>query len=157
MHNPQTHTDLAVITRDSGEPLTETNIAGDQVHGRVLSAFAAWLKLSAGAGLDGPALASHPLTKAAMEGLKSVDTFEDASDAVCELVLCTASRGEPEPQMMPLVQLLVPAVSVWCILMSCPAMLLPLLLLLALLPPPPLFLHLPMPSPLLNPACLVQR
>jgi len=84
--------------------------AGSHVRGQVLQAFAAWLKLSAGAGLDGPALASHPLTKAAMEGLKSADTFEDASDAVCELVLCTSSRGEPEPQMMPLVQLLVPAV-----------------------------------------------
>ena len=45
-----------------------------------------------------------------MEGLKSEDTFEDASDAVCELVLCTSSRGEPEPHMLPLVQLLVPAV-----------------------------------------------
>lgn len=77
----------------------------------MLSAFAAWLRLSSGAGLDGVALAHHPLTKAAMEGLKSVDTFEDASDAVCELVMCTASRGQPEPQMMPLVQLLVPAVS----------------------------------------------
>lgn len=85
--------------------------AGNQVQGRVLSAFAAWLRLSAGAGLDGPALASHPLTKAAMEGLKSLDTFEDASEAVCELVMCTASRGQPEPQMMPLVALLVPAVS----------------------------------------------
>lgn len=76
----------------------------------MLHAFAAWLKLSAGARLDGPALTSHPLTKAAMEGLKSTDTFEDASDAVCELVLCTSSRGSPEAQMMPLVQLLVPAV-----------------------------------------------
>ena len=84
--------------------------AGGHVRGQVLHAFAAWLKLSAGAGLDGPALASHPLTIAAMEGLKSTDTFEDASDAVCELVLCTSSRGSPEPQMMPLVQLLVPAV-----------------------------------------------
>lgn len=85
--------------------------------GPVLHAFAAWLKLSAGAGLDGPALAGHPLTKAAMEGLTSIDTFEDASDAVCELVMCTSTRGEPEPQMMPLVQLLVPAVSLdlpWC-------------------------------------------
>jgi len=80
------------------------------VRGQVLHAFAAWLKLSAGAGLDGPALANHPLTKAAMEGLKSTDTFEDASDAVCELVLCTSSRGSPEPQMTPLVLLLVPAV-----------------------------------------------
>lgn len=79
--------------------------------GPVLHAFAAWLKLSAGAGLDGPSLAGHPLTKAAMEGLASVDTFEDASDAVCELIMCTSTRGEPEPQMMPLVQLLVPAVS----------------------------------------------
>ncbi|DBA80940.1 TPA: hypothetical protein ACH3X2_007160 [Trebouxia sp. C0005] len=86
------------------------NQKGGHVRGQVLHAFAAWLKLSAGAGLDGPALASHPLTKAAMEGLKSTDTFEDASDAVCELVLCTSSRGSPEPQMMPLVQLLVPAV-----------------------------------------------
>lgn len=86
------------------------NQKGGHVRGQVLHAFAAWLKLSAGAGLDGPALADHPLTKAAMEGLKSTDTFEDASDAVCELVLCTSSRGSPEPQMMPLVQLLVPAV-----------------------------------------------
>lgn len=81
------------------------------VAGPVLHAFAAWLKLSAGAGLDGADLAGHPLTKAAMEGLTSVDTFEDASDAVCELVMCTSVRGEPEQQMMPLVQLLVPAVS----------------------------------------------
>ena len=80
------------------------------MRGQVLHAFAAWLKLTAGAGLDGPTLASHPLTLAAMEGLKSEDTFEDASDAVCELVLCTSSRGEPEPHMLPLVQLLVPAV-----------------------------------------------
>lgn len=80
------------------------------VAGPVLHAFAAWLKLSAGAGLDGADLAGHPLTKAAMEGLTSVDTFEDASDAVCELVMCTSVRGEPEQQMMPLVQLLVPAV-----------------------------------------------
>ena len=50
------------------------------------------------------------ITLAAMEGLKSADTFEDASDAVCELVLCTSSRGEPEPHMLPLVQLLVPVV-----------------------------------------------
>ena len=82
----------------------------------MLHAFAAWLKLSAGAGLDGPALANHPLTKAAMEGLRSADTFEDASDAVCELVMCTSSRGEPDQQMMPLVHLLVPAV---CFLLSC--------------------------------------
>ena len=81
------------------------------VTGPVLHAFAAWLRLSAGAGLDGAALANHPLTKAAMEGLTSVDTFEDASNAVCELVMCTSTRGEPEQQMMPLVQLLVPAVS----------------------------------------------
>lgn len=88
-------------------------LAGVQsVTGPVLHAFAAWLKLSAGAGLDGPALAGHPLTKAAMEGLSSLETFEDASDAVCELIMCTSTRGEPEPQMMPLVQLLVPAVSV---------------------------------------------
>lgn len=79
--------------------------------GPVLHAFAAWLKLGAGAGLDGPALAGHPLTKAAMEGLASADTFEDASDAVCELIMCTSAGREPEPQMMPLVQLLVPAVS----------------------------------------------
>ena len=92
---------------------------GQSVTGPVLHAFAAWLKLSAGAGLDGPALAGHPLTKAAMEGLSSVDTFEDASDAVCELILCTSTRGEPEPQMMPLVQLLVPAVSLkWLCLTS---------------------------------------
>lgn len=81
------------------------------VTGPVLHAFAAWLRLSAGAGLDGAALVNHSLTKAAMEGLRSVDTFEDASDAVCELVMCTSTRGEPEQQMMPLVQLLVPAVS----------------------------------------------
>lgn len=91
---------------------TSVSSAGAQsVAGPVLHAFAAWLKLSAGAGLDGATLAGHPLTKAAMEGLMSVDTFEDASDAVCELVMCTSVRGEPEQQMMPLVQLLVPAVS----------------------------------------------
>ena len=65
--------------------------AGSQgVTGPVLHAYAAWLKLSAGAGLDGPALASHPLTKAAMEGLRSTDVFECAADAVCELVMCTS-------------------------------------------------------------------
>ena len=38
--------------------------------------------------------------------------FEAAVDAVCELIYCTSSRGEADPKMLPLVQLVVPAVSV---------------------------------------------
>ena len=37
--------------------------------------------------------------------------FEAAVDAVCELIYCTSSRGEADPKMLPLVQLVVPAVS----------------------------------------------
>ena len=38
------------------------------------------------------------------------ETFDASVEAVCELVYCTASGGQPEAPMLPLVQRLVPAV-----------------------------------------------
>ncbi|KAJ9534902.1 hypothetical protein QJQ45_029539, partial [Haematococcus lacustris] len=81
----------------------------------VLSAFSSWLRLSEGAamGPDGSALPSHPLVRAALEGLgSSGPLFSACVDAVSELVWVSV---DPEslaitPLMMPLVQALVPAV-----------------------------------------------
>ena len=48
-----------------------------------------------------------------MQGLQAADDalFDACVDAVCELIYCTSSRGEADPNMLPLVQLVVPAVS----------------------------------------------
>ncbi|KAK9827594.1 hypothetical protein WJX81_001986 [Elliptochloris bilobata] len=83
----------------------------DRSREQVLEAFGAWLRVAAGsAHLDGAALAAHPLTAAALAGLQESETFDAAVEAVCELVFCTASGGQPEAPMLPLVQRLVPAV-----------------------------------------------
>lgn len=48
--------------------------------------------------------------RAALEGLRSSDTFFAAVDAVIELIYCTSHRGRPKDDMAPLVQLIVPEV-----------------------------------------------
>lgn len=45
--------------------------------------------------------------RAALEGLRSSDTFFSAVDAVVELIYCTSQRGRPKEDMAPLVQLIV--------------------------------------------------
>lgn len=42
--------------------------------------------------------------------MQESETFDASVEAVCELVYCTASGGQPEAPMLPLVQRLVPAV-----------------------------------------------
>ena len=48
-----------------------------------------------------------PPPRAALEGLRSSDTFFSAVDAVVELIYCTSQRGRPKEDMAPLVQLIV--------------------------------------------------
>lgn len=48
--------------------------------------------------------------RAALEGLRSPDTFFPAVDASVELIYCTSSRGRPKDDMAPLVQAIVPEV-----------------------------------------------
>ena len=45
--------------------------------------------------------------RAALEGLRSSNTFFSAVDAVVELIYCTSQRGRPKEDMAPLVQLIV--------------------------------------------------
>ena len=84
---------------------------GAQTRSRVLEAFAAWLSLTPGAGLPGVQLAEHPLTSAALEGLNNHETFDQAVEAMVELIYSTSSRGAPSQESMALVARLVPAVS----------------------------------------------
>ncbi|KAL4452442.1 hypothetical protein ABPG75_008104 [Micractinium tetrahymenae] len=77
---------------------------------QALDAFTSWLKLTGGMGLNGPMLMQSPLVRAALEGLRSSDTFFAAVDAVIELIYCTSHRGRPKEDMAPLVQLIVPEV-----------------------------------------------
>jgi len=87
---------------------------GSRIREQVLEAFGSWLRLSGGTGLplDGAALSQHPLVTAALEGLKSSEMFHAAVDAVCELVWVTVDpeSGALQPSMMPLIQVVVPAV-----------------------------------------------
>ena len=76
----------------------------------MLEAFAAWLSLTPGAGLPGSQLADHPLTTAALEGLASNVTFDQAVEAMVELIYSTSSRGAPDKDSLALVSRLVPAV-----------------------------------------------
>ena len=85
-------------------------ITGAETRGRVLGAFAAWLNLTPGAGLPGAQLAQHPLTTAALEGLASLESFDQAADAIVELIYSTSTRGEPDQDSLALVSRLVPAV-----------------------------------------------
>ncbi|KAL4538826.1 hypothetical protein Ndes2526B_g02895 [Nannochloris sp. 'desiccata'] len=77
---------------------------------QALEAFAAWLKLSGGAGVTGPTLLQTPLTSAALEGLRSSDSFYAAADAVVEMIYCSSHSGRPRDDMAPLVQALVPQI-----------------------------------------------
>ena len=85
----------------------------------MLGAYAEWLRLQGGARchLDGAALAAHPLTAAALAGLRGGDeAFEGAVDAAAELVALSSAGGTggPDPGMLPLVARLVPAVRRCC-------------------------------------------
>ncbi|GBG59060.1 hypothetical protein CBR_g24406 [Chara braunii] len=81
-----------------------------EVRNQVLGAFAAWLRLSTSS--QATILANHPLVTAALDGLDSSETFDQAVDAVCELIKLTVSGSEPTKmaEYMPLVQVLVPRV-----------------------------------------------
>ncbi|KAI3438282.1 hypothetical protein D9Q98_000717 [Chlorella vulgaris] len=81
-----------------------------RVQEQVLDAFTSWLKLTGGVGLSGAMLMQSPLVRAALEGLRSADTFFPAVDAAVELIYCTSERGRPKEDMAPLVQLIVPEV-----------------------------------------------
>ena len=78
---------------------------------KILVAFSEWLKLGDAATLQGANLAQHPLVMAALDGLASEATFDEAVDATVELVYRTSPGGQPEPRMLPLVSLIVPSVS----------------------------------------------
>ena len=78
---------------------------------KILVAFSEWLKLGDAATLQGANLAQHPLVTAALNGLASETTFDEAVDATVELVYRTSTGGQPEPSMLPLVSLIVPSVS----------------------------------------------
>lgn len=80
------------------------------MRGRVLEAYAAWLSLTPGAGLPGAQLAEHPLTTAALEGLATPETFDQAVEAMVELIYSTSTRGAPDQGSLALVTRLVPAV-----------------------------------------------
>jgi len=78
---------------------------------QVLEAFAAWLRLSGGEGMDGSQLVQHPLVVLSLQSLESTESFEAAADAVCELVWACVEPDIQPPKliggMVPLVQLLV--------------------------------------------------
>lgn len=112
----------------------------NHVRGRVLDAYASWVRLSQGRltaddppveppQIDAGTLAAHPLTLLALESLGMHETneaeFDHAVDAVCELVRATVGDGVAvagdggsasvapggiPKSSMPLVQLLVPRV-----------------------------------------------
>lgn len=85
-----------------------------QTCSRVLEAFSSWLILTPGGGLPGSQLAQHPLVTAALEGLDNPETFDDAVEALVELIYSTSNRGAPDQDSMSLVSRLVPAVSADC-------------------------------------------
>ena len=78
---------------------------------RVLEAFASWLTLRPGCGLPGAQLEQHPLVTAALEGLQSPETFDEAVDALVELIYSAATKASPDRDSMPLIHRVVPAVS----------------------------------------------
>lgn len=80
----------------------------DAASGKVLEAFAAWLKLSGGGGLTGQLLLNSPLVSAAIHNLSSTEeTFYAATDAVIELIYCSSIAGHPKEDMIQLVQMMV--------------------------------------------------
>ena len=49
--------------------------------------------------------------QAALEGLQDAASFDASVDAVVELIYATSAKGSPSTELMPLVQMLVSAVS----------------------------------------------
>ncbi|KAG1678979.1 hypothetical protein FOA52_013042 [Chlamydomonas sp. UWO 241] len=88
--------------------------SGDRTKDQTLEAFGAWLRLAGGRRLplEGTQLAVHPLTRAALAGLSSADTFYACVEAVCELIWVTVDPDTAaiNEAMMPLIQVLVPEV-----------------------------------------------
>lgn len=81
------------------------------MHGQVLAAFGAWLKLDPElSGLPDEALVGHPLVLALLAALQGQEHFEAAVDAVMELIYCSSMmmhHSTAPARYMPLVQLLV--------------------------------------------------
>ena len=81
------------------------------MHGQVLAAFGAWLKLDPElSGLADEALVAHPLVLALLAALQGQEHFEAAVDAVMELIYCSSimmHHSTAPARYMPLVQLLV--------------------------------------------------
>ena len=86
------------------------NAVGKQSIAEVLEAFKEWLRTSA-ALIQTPEMASQPLVQAALEGLQDPETFDASVDTVVELIYATSAKGSPSPDVLPLVQVLVGAVS----------------------------------------------
>ena len=83
---------------------------GKQRRAEVLEAFKEWLRTST-ALVRTPEMASQPLVQAALEGLQDPETFDASVDTVVELIYATSAKGSPSPDVLPLVQVLVGAVS----------------------------------------------
>jgi hypothetical protein len=73
------------LPRPPGVPPSCLSVEGERLRRQVLEAWGCWLRLTpVGGGISaaGPALASHPLVAAALEGLSREATFDAAVDAV---------------------------------------------------------------------------
>ena len=89
---------------------SRTPPAGAAVPLPSLSAGSAWPGLRGWPAPPDRAAGAGCWRRAALEGLRSADTFFSAVDAVVELIYCTSQRGRPKDDMAPLVQLIVPEV-----------------------------------------------
>ena len=88
---------------------------------KVLEAFARWLNLSHCGGLPEAELAKHPLTDAAIAGLKAEDTFDSAVEAIVNIIYATSEGGRPGQASLNLISKIVPAVPPPLLLPSNPA------------------------------------
>lgn len=90
--------------------------SGDVVLQSVLAALAQWLSLTRARGVSCETLQTHPLIRKALDSLGNPAVFDDAVDAVDELIWCTVDRKASFPrirgEMMPLIQVCV--CGVWC-------------------------------------------
>ena len=84
--------------------------AGSSLHGQVLKAFTAWIKLNPElTGLPDAALAGHPLVLLSLAALQDAELFDDAVDSTAELISATGlmmNHAQPPSRYMPLVQVL---------------------------------------------------
>ncbi|GMH40699.1 hypothetical protein BSKO_08603 [Bryopsis sp. KO-2023] len=87
-------------------------LTGPSVVGQALRSFSSWLRLcDREANLTDLNLHQHVVVAAAIEALKGTEHFADAVDVICELLWLTSStQYRPNPQLMPLVNLLVPTI-----------------------------------------------